>query len=142
VAARRWLIKSDPDEYSAADLERDGTTVWDGVTNALAQKHMRAMSAGDDVLVYHTGDEKAVVAVARVSAAPRPDPKDKSGKLSVVALAFARWLPSPASLSTIKADKSLADFALVRIGRLSVMPVTAAQWKRIEAISKAAGAGR
>ena len=100
------------------------------------------MSAGDAVLLYHTGDERSVVAVARVSGPPRPDPKDKSGKLTVVELTFERWLPSPAPLSSIKADESLADLALVRIGRLSVMPVTAAQWKRIEAISKTAAASR
>ena len=126
-----WLVKSDPDEYSAADLERDRKTVWDGVTNALAQRHLRAMAKGDPVLVYHSGKEKAVLAVAEIAGAPRRDPKDKTGKLVIVDLSFDRWLKNPISLAAIKSDPAFKDFALVRISRLSVMPVTPAQWERL-----------
>lgn len=127
----RWLIKSDPDEYSAADLERDGRTLWTGVRNATAQRHIRAMQAGDEVLIYHTGGQRSVVARARVAGAPAPDPTDKSGKAYAVELTFASWLKAAIELATIKADPALADMPLVRIGRLSVMPVTATQWHRL-----------
>lgn len=125
---RRWLVKSDPQEYSAGDLERDGRTVWSGVKNATALIHLRAMRPGDPVLVYHTGGEKAVVAVAKVSGGPRPDDADRTGKLVVVELGFDRWLAKPVPLAAIKADSRFADFGLVRIGRLSVMPVSDAEW--------------
>lgn len=125
-----WLVKSDPEDYSAADLARDGRTVWDGVRNALAQRHLRDMRPGDEVLVYHTGAEKAVVARATVVGAPRPA-ADGSGV--TVELAFAGWLPRPVSLAAIKADPALAGLALVRQGRLSVMPVTAGEWRRLVA---------
>jgi predicted RNA-binding protein with PUA-like domain len=125
----RWLIKSDPHDYSAHDLARDGQTTWDGVRNAVALKNLRAMQPGDAVLVYHTGGEKAVVATASVAAAPRPDAKD--AKLAVVELRFEDWLVSPATLRAVKADAFFADFALVRQARLSVMPVTDEQWKRL-----------
>lgn len=130
----RWLVKSDPDEYSAADLERDGLTAWTGVKNATALIHLRAMKAGDPVLLYHTGDAKAVVAAATVAAGPRPEPDDPTGKLVVVDLAFDRWLKAPVPLAAIKADPAFKDFALVRIGRLSVMPVTEAEWKRLASL--------
>jgi len=128
---KRWLVKSDPDEYSAADLERDRQTAWTGVKNPLAQKHLQAMSPGDAVLVYHTGDEKAVVATARVASAPRLDPAERSGRTNVVDLAFGAWLPKPVPLAEIKADPFFRDFALVRMSRLSVMPVSDEQWKRL-----------
>lgn len=133
---KRWLVKSDPEEYAAGDLERDGRATWDGVSNALAQQHLRAMSVGDGVLVYHTGKEKAVVAEARVAGPPVPDPTNQGGKLVVVELAFMRWLPRAVPLAEIKADPAFDDFALVRIGRLSVMPVTVAQWNRILKLTK------
>jgi predicted RNA-binding protein with PUA-like domain len=126
-----WLIKSDPDEYSAQDLERDGRTTWDGVSNAVALKNLRGMKPGEPVLLYHTGQERAVVALARVASAPRADPRDKSGKLVVIDLSWDRWLPAEVPLARIKADKAFAAFALVRIGRLSVMPVEADHWSRI-----------
>ena len=132
-----WLVKSDPDDYSAVDLERDGQTVWTGVKNPTAQNHLRAMNAGAAVLVYHTGDQKAIVALAKVAVGPRPE--SAGGKMVVVDLAFDCWLESPVTLATIKADAFFKDFALVRIGRLSVMPVTEPQWKRILALSGATG---
>lgn len=127
----RWLIKSDPDEYSAADLARDGKTDWTGVTNAVAQKHLAAMKPRDPLLIYHTGKEKAIVATGQVATAPRPTPGDKSGKLVTVDVAFGKWVKKPVELKAIKDDPFFADFALVRIGRLSVMPVTDEQWTRL-----------
>ena len=126
----RWLVKSEPEDYSAADLERDRRATWDGVKSALAQRHLKAMGKGDSVLLYHTGKERAVVALAKVAGAPRPD-----SDLTVVDLSFDRWLDNPVSLAAIKSDPSFKDFALVRISRLSVMPVTSAEWERILAMS-------
>ena len=126
-----WILKTEPTTYSFADLQRAGTAVWDGVKNNLALKHLRAMRRGDEVLIYHTGEEKAVVGVAAVVSEPYPDPKKKDVKLVVVDLKAQRGLARPVSLAEIKADKAFADLALVRMGRLSVMPVAAAQWHRL-----------
>lgn len=131
-----WLVKSDPETYSAHDLERDQQTVWDGVSNPVALRHIRAMAAGDEVFVYHTGDEKAIVALAAVASAPRPDPKNS--KLVVVDLRFTRWVPQPVTLATVKAEPAFADFELVRVPRLSVMPVPAALWTRLLKMTGAA----
>lgn len=130
-----WLIKSDPDEYSAHDLKRDRKTVWDGVANPTALIHLRAMRDGDAVLIYHTGGEKAILALAKVSGNPRPDPADARGKNVLVTIAFEKYLDRPVTLAEIKADKAFANFDLVRLSRLSVMPVSAAHWKRILALS-------
>jgi predicted RNA-binding protein with PUA-like domain len=127
----RWLVKSDPDEYAAADLERDKTTRWTGVSNATAQQHLRSMAAGDEIFLYHTGAQRAVVATGRVAAGPRLDPADKAGKLVLVELTFDRWLKTPVTLEAIKAQPAFASFDLVRISRLSVMPVSADHWRRI-----------
>lgn len=126
-----WLVKSDPDDYSAADLERDGTTDWTGVKNALAQRHLRAMKPPDRVLVYHTGEQRAIVALAVVARTPVSDPTDATGKRAAVRLRFDRWLPRPVPLADVKADPTFRDFGLVRLGRLSVMPVTDDQWARL-----------
>ncbi len=126
-----WLVKTEPSTYSYADLERAGTAVWDGVKNNLALKHLRAMKAGDEVLIYHTGDEKAVVGVAVVTSEPYPDPKKKDPKLVVIDLKAKRRLSRPVTLAAIKADKEFADLALVRMGRLSVMPVAPPQYRRL-----------
>jgi len=126
-----WILKAEPSTYSYADLEREGRAVWDGVTNPLALKHLRAMQKGDEVLIYHTGAEKACVGVARVASAPYPDPKAKGEKLTVVDLQPVRRLAGPVPLSAVKADKFFADFALVRMPRLSVIPASAAQWQRL-----------
>ncbi len=128
---KRWLVKSDPEEYSAEHLARDGRTVWDGVSNPLALRHLRSMSPGDEVLIYHTGDQKAAVALARVVSPPRPDPRDKSGKAWVVDLEFVAPLARPVRLADIRKEAALADFDLVRISRLSVMPVSAVHWTRL-----------
>jgi predicted RNA-binding protein with PUA-like domain len=115
-----WLVKTEPSTYSFDDLQRDGTTTWDGVKNPVAMKHLRAMQPGDDVLFYHTGTEKAIVGLATVAAADDP-PKLKS----------KRRLSRPVTLAEVKKDKAFADMALVRIGRLSVMPVAPAQYQRL-----------
>lgn len=132
----RWLVKSDPDEYSAHDLAREKRTAWTGVSNPVALKHLRAMADGDEVLVYHTGAQRAVVALANVAGKPRNDPADKSGKSVLVELEFREWLAKPVELAQIKEDPAFASFDLVRISRLSVMPVSAAHWKRILAMTK------
>lgn len=116
-----WLVKTEPSDYAFEDLERDGGTVWDGVTNALAQRHLRAMAAGDEVFVYHTGEQKAVVGLARVAGATRPAPA--APRAAVVDLAPLRRLARTVTLAEIKADPAFGDFALVRNSRLSVMPV-------------------
>jgi len=106
--------------------------VWSGVRNALAQRHLRAVEKGDRVFYYHTGDEKAVVGIAKALSGAYPDPEDEAGKYVAVDIAPVKRLPRPVTLAEIKADPAFKDFALVRIARLSVMPVTDAQWTRIE----------
>ena len=131
-----WLCKQEPDCYSYDDLVRDEVTLWDGVTNALARKHLRQMKPGDRVLFYHTGKQKAVVGEMVVAGAPGPDPKADDESAVVVEMRPVRKLPAPVPLAAIKADKTLATWDLVRISRLSVMPVTEGQWKRVEALSE------
>jgi predicted RNA-binding protein with PUA-like domain len=132
MAGNRWLFKEEPTHYSYDDFVKDGRTSWTGVKNPLAQKHLRSVSKGDNIFYYHTGDEKAVVGVMKAASDAYPDPKDKSGKLYAVDVVPDRKLPSPVTLKAIKADSRFADFALVRMSRLSVMPVTEAQWTAIE----------
>ena len=127
-----WLFKEEPTHFSYDDLVRDGKTTWTGVKNPLAQKHLRSVAAGDQIFYYHTGDEKSVVGVMKATGAAYPDPADKTGKLYAVDVAPVRKLKKPVTLASIKADASFADFALVRMSRLSVMPVTDQQWARIE----------
>ena len=126
-----WIVKTEPSTYSYDDLERQKTAVWDGVKNNLALKHLRQMKPGDRVLVYHTGDEKAVVGVAEATSEAYADPKQKDPKLAVVDLRAVERLPRPVPLAEIKKDRAFADLALVRIGRLSVMPVSTEQFKRL-----------
>lgn len=126
-----WILKTEPTAYSYADLERDRKTVWDGVKNPVALKNIGQMRPGDQVLVYHTGNEKAVVGRAEVVSAPYPDPKKKDPKLLVIELAPKALLPRPVTLAQIKADKTFADLALVRMGRLSVVAATPVHWKRL-----------
>jgi predicted RNA-binding protein with PUA-like domain len=126
-----WLMKEEPANYSFDDLVRDGKTSWTGVKNALAQRHLRAIGKGDRIFFYHTGDQKAVVGIARAAGAPYPDPADRTGKLYAVDVAPVKKLPAPVTLAAIKADRTLASFPLVRLPRLSVMPVSDAEWERI-----------
>jgi predicted RNA-binding protein with PUA-like domain len=126
-----WLLKTEPSTYSWGDLERDSTAVWDGVSNPVALKNLAAMKVGDDALVYHTGGEKAVVGLARVTKAAYPDPKGKDPKLLVIDLAPVRKLARPVTLADIKADPGFRESALVRQGRLSVVSLTEAQLRRL-----------
>ena len=126
-----WLFKTEPTVYSFADLECDGKTVWDGVTNALALKHLRAMKKGDLAFIYHTGDERQIVGIAEVASEPYPDPKQKDPKLVVVELKPRERLHRPVALAEIKARREFADWELVRMGRLSVMPVSPERWTRL-----------
>jgi predicted RNA-binding protein with PUA-like domain len=127
----QWLVKEEPDHYGYDQLERDRKTVWAGVRNPLAQKHLRAIRKGDRIFYYHTGKEKAVVAVASAASDAYPDPTDRAGKLYVFELAPEKKLPRAVTLAAIKADRAFASFPLVRMSRLSVMPVTDAEWERI-----------
>ena len=126
-----WILKTEPSTYSFADLVKQKAAVWDGVKNPLALKHLRTMQPGDEVLIYHTGDEKAAVVLARVTKAAYPDPKKNDPRLVVVDLKAGAKLASPVTLATIKADPVFKDLALVRMGRLSVVPATTAQWQRL-----------
>jgi predicted RNA-binding protein with PUA-like domain len=130
-----WLFKEEPDHYSFADLCRDGTTLWDGVANALARQHLRQVRRGDRVLFYHTGKEKAVVGVMKVISNPKPDPADEDPKAVVVEVKAVRKLSQPVPLRVIKQDPLLAGWDLVRLPRLSVMPVTEEQWRRVEELA-------
>lgn len=136
-----WLCKVEPDCYSYDDLVRDGATTWDGVANALARKHLRQMTPGDRVLFYHTGKEKAIVGEMVVAAEPAADPAGDDEQAVAVAMKPVRKFASAVTLARIKADASLAAWDLVRLPRLSVVPVTAAQWKRVEALVGGEGHG-
>jgi predicted RNA-binding protein with PUA-like domain len=126
-----WLLKTEPSTYSFDDLERDKKAVWDGVSNALALKHLRSMKRGDLAFIYHTGDEKQIVGIAEVTSDPYPDPKEKDAQLVVVDLKPRERLTRPVTLAEVKALSEFRDFELVRMGRLSVMPVSAERWKRL-----------
>ena len=127
-----WLFKEEPTHYSFDDFTKDKKTVWSGVKNPVAQRHLHGVKKGDRVFYYHTGDEKAVVGIAKALGNAYADPADKSGKAAVVDIAPVRKLARPVTLKEIKADPAFEDFPLVRISRLSVMPVTDAEWARIE----------
>ena len=134
--AGRWLLKTEPSSYSWAQLERDRRTVWDGVRNALALKHLAAMEKDDEVLVYHTGDEKAAIGLARVVRGAYPDPKAGDPRMAVVDLEPVRALPRPVTLREMRGNAKLAGFDLLRLPRLSVMPVSAAHWAEILRVAK------
>ena len=132
-----WLMKEEPTHYSFDDLVRDKKTSWTGVRNPLAQKHLRSIAKGDRIFFYHTGDEKSVVGIAKAGGAAYPDPADKDGKLYAVDVVPVKKLKAPVTLKSIKAEKAFASFPLVRMARLSVMPVTDDEWERIEKMSGA-----
>jgi len=127
-----WLFKEEPTHYGYDQLVKDGRTSWSGVRNPVAQKHLRAVRKGDRIFYYHTGKEKAVVGIAKAAGHAYPDPADTTGKLSAVDVVPVRKLKRPVTLAEIKADKAFAGFELVRISRLSVMPVPQKLWARIE----------
>ena len=134
-----WLVKEEPTSYSFAAFVRDGRVTWSGVRNPLAQRHLRAIRRGDRVLYYHTGREKAVVGVARALGNARNDPADPTGRLAVVDLAPVERLPRPVPLATLRTLAPFADHPLVRMPRLSVMPVSAPQWRAIEKAARQKG---
>ena len=121
-----WLLKSEPASYGWADLVRDGGTEWDGVRNAAAALHLRAMSVGDEALIYHSGDEKAAVAIARIARAARPDGDD--GRWVSVRVEPGAPLARPVTLAAMRAEPALAGMAMLRQSRLSVSPVGDAEW--------------
>jgi predicted RNA-binding protein with PUA-like domain len=135
MALMNWLFKEEPTHYSYDNLVKDKRTVWSGVKNPLAQKHLRSVKKGDRIFYYHTGDEKSVVGIAKALDNAYPDPKDKTGKQSVVDVAPVKKLAQPVTLASIKADAAFKSFPLVRISRLSVMPVTDDEWDAIVAKS-------
>jgi predicted RNA-binding protein with PUA-like domain len=129
-----WILKTDADTYPFDQLERERRAVWDGVTNALALKHIRSMAPGDSALIYHSNVGKDLVGLARITSAPYPDPKRNDPKLVVVDLEAERRLPNPVALATVKADPAFSDLGLVRMSRLSVIPVPPDQWKKLLAM--------
>ena len=131
-----WLLKTEPNDYSYDDLEREGGTRWDGVGNNLALKHMREVREGDRALIYHTGKERSAVGVARVTSDPYSDPELDDPKRIVFDVAPDVRLARPVTLAEVKADSTFEDFALVRNSRLSVMPVPAKIWKRLMTMAR------
>jgi predicted RNA-binding protein with PUA-like domain len=131
-----WLVKSEPNKYAFADLQRDGKTVWDGVRNNAAALHLKAMKLGDEVLYYHSQEGLEVVGVAKVVTEHFLDPSDPAGRFVAVELAPVRTLPKPVSLQAMKANPALAGLEMIRQGRLSVSPVRPEEWK---VIAKMAG---
>jgi len=131
-----WLFKEEPDHYSYADLERDGETVWSGVRNPLARKNLSQVKRGERIFYYHTGKEKAVVGEIEAIGNPTPDPKDSDPKAVVVRVKAVDRLAHPVTLKQIKEDPKLAEWDLVRLSRLSVVPVSEAQWRRVLEMSR------
>ena len=129
-----WLFKEEPSHYSFDNLQKDKRTVWSGVRNPLAQRHLRSVRKGDRIFYYHTGDEKAIVGIARAVGEPHPEPDDPSRV--AVDIEPVKPLPRPVSLAEIKSSKRFASFPLVRIPRLSVMPVSDEEWKAIETMAR------
>jgi predicted RNA-binding protein with PUA-like domain len=130
-----WLLKTEPGDFSFDDLERAVSTVWDGVANFTALRHMREVRKGDRALIYHTGNERAVVGTATVLSDAYPDPKLDDPRIVVFDVEADERLPRPVTLAEVKADPAFEGFDLVRLPRLSVMPVAPALWRRILAMS-------
>src|SRR6478609_11582285 len=137
MAARYWLIKSEPAAFSWDDLVRDGETLWDGVRNHRAAMNLRAMKVGDRAFFYHSVTGKEIVGVVEVSEAGLTDPKDPTGKWAAVRIKPVRALERPVTLAEIKADASLADIELVRQSRLSVAEIRQDEWNKITSMAKA-----
>jgi len=134
--ANYWILKTDADTYPFDRLVSERRAVWDGVSNALALKHIRSMAKGDHAFIYHSGDEKALVGLARIVSDPYPDPKSDDPKLAVVDVEAGDRLAHPVTLAAIKADPAFAELGLVRMSRLSVVPVPADQWKRLLSLAR------
>ena len=134
----RWLFKEEPTHYHYDEFVADKRTVWEGVHNPAAQKHLRSVKKGDAIFYYHTGKEKAVVGAAKAVTGAYPDPKDETGRLHVVDIVPQKKLKRPVTLKEIKASRAFATFVLTRVPRLSVMPVNDREWKEIERLSRTA----
>ena len=126
-----WLLKTEPSNYAYSDLVSEKETVWDGVSNNLALKYIRQMRKGDLALIYHTGNEKAVVGIAVLISDPYPDPEQNDPRLVVVDVKPKKKLVREISLAEVKSNSKLKDFDLVRLPRLSVMPVETKVWKEL-----------
>ncbi len=133
---KRWLFKTEPSEFSYDDLEREKTAVWDGVSNNQALKNLRDVRLGDEILIYHTGNDKAIVGLAEALSDPYPDPKENDEKLVVIKLKLKRRFGHPVTLSDVKNREELSEFDLVRLPRLSVMPVSKEYWDVLEEMLK------
>jgi len=133
--ANRWLFKTEPSVYSYQQLEKDKKTTWDGVKNNLALKNLNDIEKGDQILIYHTGDEKAAVGVARALSGAYPDPSQKNPRVLVVDIEAVKPLPRPVTLAEVKTNSKLANFDLVRLSRLSIMKVSEEQWNIIETMA-------
>jgi predicted RNA-binding protein with PUA-like domain len=134
-----WLLKSEPDVYSYDDLVRDKKTEWDGVNNNTALIHIRAMNKGDLAIIYHTGDERAAIGIAEVISQPHADTQLDDPKRAVVTVKPKRKFKRPVTLAEIKADPVFAGWDLIRIGRLSVVPVPEKMWTHLEKLSERPG---
>ena len=134
--ATRWLFKTEPSVYSYQHLLKDKKTIWDGVANNLALKNLKDIKKGEQIFIYHTGDEKQAVGIARALGGAYPDPSKNDPKLLVVDIEPVKALAKPVTLAQVKADKKRANFDLVRNSRLSIMKVTDEQWEIIEGMAK------
>lgn len=132
----KWLLKTEPTTYSWADLQKDKTATWDGITNATALMHLRTMKKGDEAIIYHTGGERSAVGIAKITSNPYPDPSAGDERMAVVDLKAGDPLPRPVTLDEIKADPAFADWDLLRLSRLSVVPVPEPIWKHILKLSR------
>ena len=132
----KWLLKTEPDCYSWDDLLKDKKTAWDGVSNALALKHLRSMRKSDLALIYHTGGERKAIGIAEIVSGPHPDPKEQDDRLVIVDVKAKKSLDRAVLLEEIKADKIFAGWELLRIERLSVVPVPDVMWHRIIELSE------
>ena len=134
--ATRWLFKTEPSVYSYQQLVKDRQTMWDGVANNLALKHLKDIEKGDEIFIYHTGEEKAAVGVAKALGGAYPNPGQDNPKLLVVDIEAVRALPKPITLAEVKAHAKLKNFDLVTNSRLSIMKVTDEQWNIMEGMAK------
>ena len=135
-SAACWLLKTEPSTYSWADLARDKRTVWDGISNPLALKHLRSASKGDELLIYHTGNERRVMGIARITKAAYSDPKVKDPKRLVVDVEAVKPLEEPVTLEQIKNDTAFAGWDLLRLSRLSFVPVPLPMRRRLMSLAK------
>ncbi len=134
--ANYWLCKQEPSTYNIDKLEKEKKTTWDGVHNNLALKHIRQMKKGDFAFFYHSGDEKQITGIMEIASEPRPNPKEKDPRFVVVDVKFKKRLDRPVTLGEIKANNKFKDWELLRISRLSVMPVPSQIWNEIIKISQ------